>query len=108
VIEAAALRDEAAAPSKRAVRSRGSCCAGSAPSTASGVTFVTLEDETGIANLVVFPKIYERFRRVARHAVTMVATGRVERAGRVVHVRVDRLDDAPSPGPLLVRSRDFH
>jgi error-prone DNA polymerase len=108
VAPAGDLADERAWPHGRAVRVAGVTLLRQRPGTAAGIVFITLEDETGIANLVVFPKIYERFRRVARHAVTMVATGRVERAGRVVHVRVDRLDDAPSPGPLLVRSRDFH
>lgn len=66
------------------------------PSTAAGVVFMTLEDETGIANLVLKPKVYRRHRRVARHEVACIATGRVQRAGDVVHLVVSRLDPVPS------------
>ena len=79
------------------------------PATASGVIFMTIEDETGIANLVVWPSTFERFRREARHSVALFARGRIERDGEVVHVVVlafeslDRLI-----GALQARSRDFH
>jgi DNA polymerase III alpha subunit len=62
------------------------------PSTAGGIVFMTLEDETGIANLVLKPKIYRRHRPIARHAVAMVAFGRVERRGEVVHLVVGRVE----------------
>ena len=53
---------------------------------------MTLEDETGIANLVLKPKVYRRCRRVARHEAACVAIGRIERRGDVVHLVVSRLE----------------
>jgi error-prone DNA polymerase len=63
------------------------------PGTASGVIFVTLEDETGVANLVVWPKTFERFRRVVMGARLMRVTGRLQREGIVIHVVADRMED---------------
>ena len=65
------------------------------PSTAGGIVFMTLEDETGIANLVLKPKVYRRWRPIARHAVALVAFGRVERRGAVVHLVVGRVESMP-------------
>jgi error-prone DNA polymerase len=78
------------------------------PATARGLTFVTLEDETGVVNLIVLPEIWERYRRIARGAQGLIAAGRVQRRDEIIHVMVDRLRDL---GALLagarVRSRDF-
>ncbi len=63
------------------------------PGTASGVIFVTLEDETGIANLVVWPHVFERFRREVMGARLVRVRGRLQREGIVIHVVADRLDD---------------
>ena len=79
------------------------------PSTASGVVFYTLEDETGVTNLIVRPRVYERCRRAARGAVALIADGRVERQGEVIHVQLTNLREI---GTALAgqrsRSRDFH
>jgi error-prone DNA polymerase len=78
------------------------------PSTAKGIVFMTLEDETGVANLLVRPDLYERFRKVARSAKGMLAAGKLERSDGVVHVVVDRMVDlADDLGPLPAGSRDF-
>jgi error-prone DNA polymerase len=61
------------------------------PGSAGGVVFMTLEDETGIANLVVWTRVLERFRRVVMGARLVVALGKVQREGEVVHLVVDRL-----------------
>ena len=63
------------------------------PSTANGITFVTLEDETGVTNLVVFPSVWQHFRQAARFATVIMATGRLQREGDVIHVVCERLDD---------------
>ena len=63
------------------------------PGTSKGVIFITLEDETGIANLVVMPDIFERFRREILTARLLAATGRVEKEGEVIHLKVERLTD---------------
>jgi DNA polymerase III alpha subunit len=73
----------------------------------SGVVFFTIEDETGIANLIK-PKVFERYRALARGSSTVRVSGTVERNGRVVHVMVrsfHRVDATPSTAQ---RSRDFH
>ncbi len=63
------------------------------PGTASGVVFVTLEDETGVANLVVWPSMLETYRREVMRSKLLIARGRVQREGIVVHVVIDRLTD---------------
>jgi error-prone DNA polymerase len=79
------------------------------PSTANGIVFCTLEDETGNANLIIRPAVYEKYRRVARGAAALIAEGRVERQGEVVHLQVECLLDASEGlAELQGRSRDFH
>ena len=56
------------------------------PGTAKGVIFVTLEDETGIANVVVWAKVFERFRRAVIAGRCLKVTGRLQRDGDVMHV----------------------
>jgi error-prone DNA polymerase len=65
------------------------------PGTASGVIFMTLEDETGVANIVVWPKIFQRFRRALLGSRLMGVTGTVERdeSGYVIHVIAEKLTD---------------
>lgn len=78
------------------------------PGTASGVTFVTLEDETGMSNLIVHPQVWERHFQVARTATIMLAKGVVQREGEVVHVLVAELRDLSQEfSAVRVRSRDF-
>jgi error-prone DNA polymerase len=78
------------------------------PETASGIVFVSLEDETGIANLVVMPDVYEQFRPLVRGAAFLLAQGRVERTGQVVNVRVSSLAPLPTAHGVQPRARDFH
>ena len=79
------------------------------PGTASGIVFETLEDETGIVNLIVRPNIYDKYRPAARHAALLHAEGYVERQGDVIHIMTWRLFDLSH---LLAgyhfHSRDFH
>ena len=63
------------------------------PGTASGVIFITLEDETGVANLVVWPSVFERFRRVVLGAQLMAVRGPLQKEGLVIHVVAERLLD---------------
>jgi error-prone DNA polymerase len=62
------------------------------PPTAKGFTFLSVEDETGIANLVIEPKKFERFRAVLTTTALIVSRGRVERSGKVVNLKVDELE----------------
>jgi error-prone DNA polymerase len=101
------------------------------PGTSKGVVFMTLEDETDIANIIVWPKVFEKNRRVVMTARFLAVRGRLQRAGLVIHVVAESFIDlsaalpwlreggdlfAPklSGGPLPqatalpLRSRDFH
>ncbi|MFI4998285.1 MAG: error-prone DNA polymerase [Reyranellales bacterium] len=75
------------------------------PGSAKGVMFITLEDETGIANLVVWPQVFEKFRRVVMGASMMAVRGRIQREGEVVHLVAQRLTDL-SAELASVGSRD--
>jgi error-prone DNA polymerase len=66
------------------------------PGSANGVVFITIEDETGIANLIIWPQILECFRRAALGATLLRCTGKLQREESVIHVVADRLDDLTS------------
>ena len=79
------------------------------PGTASGVTFVTLEDETGMINVIVWRDLAERQRKELLRSSLMTVYGTLEREGEVVHLIAARLrDQTPLLGRLTARSRDFH
>jgi len=79
------------------------------PDTASGVVFVTLEDETGTVNVIVWRDLVERQRRELLGARLLGVEGAIERDGEVVHLIARRLTDhSRLLGSLLARSRDFH
>ncbi len=63
------------------------------PGSAKGVVFITLEDETGIANIVVWPKTLERYRRTVMTARMMRVTGRLQRQGIVAHLVAEQIED---------------
>jgi error-prone DNA polymerase len=78
------------------------------PGTAKGVTFMTLEDETGTVNLIVWKDVWERYRRVGRQAQAIIATGLLQRQDGVVHIVVKRLKDITAAIANLGQpSRDF-
>jgi error-prone DNA polymerase len=78
------------------------------PETAKGITFMTLEDETGTTNLIIRPPVWERFRRIARQAGALIATGLMQKQDGVIHLIVNRFEDLTSRLPELGhRSRDF-
>ncbi|MFG6081422.1 error-prone DNA polymerase [Paracoccus litorisediminis] len=63
------------------------------PGTASGVVFLTLEDETGVSNVVVWNRVFERYRRAVMGARLLRVSGRVERQGAVTHLIAERFED---------------
>jgi len=78
------------------------------PSTATGVTFLTLEDETGVVNVIVWRDVRERHRSALYDARLLAVSGRVQREGEVIHVVARRLqDETAALGRLHTRSRDF-
>jgi error-prone DNA polymerase len=118
VVTTASLVD---VPQGRFVRIAGLVLTRQRPGTASGVVFITLEDETGVANLILYAHIFEKFRLAARHATLLLVRGKVERhvtqpqpgqvgaATPIVHVVVGELERLDIPGrQLSSQSRDFH
>jgi len=96
------------------------------PESGEGVCFITLEDEIGVANLVIWPDIFEKYRSIILSASMVAARGRIQREGDVVHLVTLELtdlsgllrqvgawgggDDPASSGldRLSFRSRNFH
>ncbi|MGZ5707150.1 MAG: error-prone DNA polymerase, partial [Usitatibacter sp.] len=79
------------------------------PATASGVIFVTLEDETGYVNLIVWNDLADRQRKELLASRLLAVSGEVQRQGRIVHVLARRLEDlTPLLGRLSTTSHDFH
>ncbi|MGV9010002.1 error-prone DNA polymerase [Brevundimonas sp.] len=85
--EATGMRD------RRLTRLAGLVLVRQKPGSAKGVMFITIEDETGVANLVIWPSLYEQQRRIVLSASLLVVDGRVQREGDVVHIVATRLHD---------------
>ena len=78
------------------------------PGTAKGITFMTLEDESGTANLIVRPEVWQRYREAALGSTVLLAHGRLQRHGLIIHVLVTRLENLSSSlEDLRAASRDF-
>jgi error-prone DNA polymerase len=75
------------------------------PSTAEGVTFLNLEDETGLVNVICSVGVWRRYKRVARAAKVMLVTGRLERVEGVINLLADRMEEVDLR--LATTSRDF-
>jgi error-prone DNA polymerase len=125
----AQLRDEALAQDS-IVTAAGLVLVRQRPGTSKGVVFMTLEDETDIANIIVWPKVFEKNRRTVMTSRFLAVRGRLQRAGLVIHVVAEsfvdlsaqlpwlRDGDLFSPklsggqrsqsDPLPLHSRDFH
>jgi error-prone DNA polymerase len=76
------------------------------PATASGTTFLSLEDETGIVNVICSQGVWARYRRAARTSVALLVRGRLERAEGVTNVIAEQLHQFQTD--FVIRSRDFH
>jgi len=106
LLSAAALRER---PHGSLARTAGLVTCRQRPDTASGVIFVTLEDETGTVNVVVWHDLVERQRRELLGARLLAVAGAIERDGEVVHLIARRLFDRSALlGRLDAASRDFH
>jgi len=104
-VRADSLRDW---PTARRVTVAGLVLLRQRPGTANGVTFVTLEDETGFANLIVRVDVWRRFHTIASTAKGLLARGTLQRQDGVIHVLVDHLEDLSGHlGTTPVVSRDF-
>ena len=63
------------------------------PGTANGVIFITLEDETGVVNVIVWRALYERFRRAVIAGRMLRVTGRLQRENDVTHIIAEQIED---------------
>jgi len=89
------------------VRTAGCIIARQRPGTAKGFIFISMEDETGIANVIVTPDLYERDRLVVTRSKFLLVEGPLQNQDNVIHVKATRLS-ALSDRSLEVRSHDFH
>jgi error-prone DNA polymerase len=89
------------------VQTAGCVIARQRPGTAMGFIFLSMEDETGIANVVVAPDVYERHRSIVTHSKFIRAEGPLQNQEGVIHVRAVRLVALSEEG-LEIRSHDFH
>jgi error-prone DNA polymerase len=95
-------------PHARVVRVAGIVTARQRPQSAGGVMFITLEDETGVVNLIVWERVWSRARRIANGARFLEVHGLLQREGLVTHVVARKLVDRTHMlGTLVTRSRDF-
>ena len=112
IVAARELADAARHPDAAALAVAGLVLVRQRPGTASGILFITMEDETGTMNLIVKPRIYERYRMDLRHSTALVVWGRVQRQESVTHVIVRRAVNlrniTQAGGELQSVSRDFH
>jgi error-prone DNA polymerase len=105
VIPASGLRTW---PDGKWVRVAGLVLVRQRPSTAKGITFVTLEDETATANLIIRPEVWKRFRTPALNATVLIASGPLQRQGENIHVLVAKLEDfSVHLAGMTSQSRDF-
>ena len=101
-------RTIAGMPDGRRVRYAGIVICRQAPATASGVTFMTLEDETGFVNVVIWKQVFQAYAALAKAVPFLGITGRVQAEDGVVHLVAEELwRPRGIPEPAGVRSRDF-
>jgi error-prone DNA polymerase len=95
-------------PNGRTVRVAGNVIVRQRPGTAKGVTFLSLEDETGISNIVIMPDIFEDQRLAILGYSWVMVEGRMQNVDRVTHVLADRVSPLANPLEIGARSHDFH
>jgi error-prone DNA polymerase len=98
--------DLAGIPDGQVVTTAGAVLVRQHPSTAKGFVFLSLEDETGIANVVLAPQIFAKFRRIAVSAPLLLVTGPLQNVEGVIHVRAASLQPLAFRAPIAP-SRDF-
>ncbi len=102
-------RDLAAIGNNRFVRIAGLVTGRQRPGTASGVLFLTLEDETGNSNIVVWPRVQEQFRKPLMTSQLLLVKGTLETRDNVIHIIAGALFDySDHLQDLHIKSRDFH
>ncbi len=89
------------------VRAAGCVIARQRPGTAKGFIFLSMEDETGILNVIIGPELYERERVLISRGKFLLVEGKLQNQDTVVHVRADRVSQLIG-SEAAVRSHDFH
>ena len=109
-----AIKDLNASLDRRRVKVAGMVTHRQRPSTAGGVTFLNLEDETGMLNIICTEALWKRYRRIARNTAGMIIRGTIEHSDGVINLTADRLDRLvqviPRAAQVIPRksvSRDF-
>ena len=110
-VPCALARCEQALPTRSRAAMAGLVLVRQRPSTAKGTMFLTIEDESGSANVIVRPEVHDRFRRAIRASSAVIVRGRIERRDGVSHLlarSVQGIDSARAEhGPVTTHSRDF-
>ncbi|MEO6012813.1 MAG: error-prone DNA polymerase [Devosia sp.] len=102
IVPAGSIRE---VPAGRIITTAGVVLVRQRPGTASGVVFASLEDETGLANIIIWPKVFEKFRAVVLRSRMMGVRGEVQKEGLVVHVIAREVFDMT---PALLQIADGH
>ena len=89
------------------VRAAGCIIARQRPGTAKGFIFLSMEDETGIANVIITPDLYERERVVVTRSKFVLVEGALQNQDGVIHIKAKRIQPLAFPN-LEIRSHDFH
>ena len=99
--------DLAKTPSGKIVRVAGCVIVRQRPGTAKGIVFLSLEDETGIANVVVLSEMFDGNRALIVSTPWLLVEGPIQNVDNVIHVRAKRIDPLPFPA-IKAASHDFH
>jgi error-prone DNA polymerase len=94
-------------PDGRRVRGAGCVIARQRPGTAMGFIFLSMEDETGIANIIVTPQLYERQRVLVTRGKFLQVNGKLQNQDGVIHIKAEWIE-LLNAGAIEVRSHDFH
>ncbi|HEU0124292.1 MAG TPA: error-prone DNA polymerase [Bryobacteraceae bacterium] len=105
VVPAAGL---SAIPNGRTVRVAGNVIVRQRPGTAKGILFLSLEDETGISNIVVMPDLFEKYRLSILSCPWIMVEGRMQNKDKVTHILARRISPLENPLAMATRSHDFH
>ena len=97
-----------AIPNGRTVRVAGNIIVRQRPGTAKGITFMSLEDETGISNIVIMPDLFEQQRLEILTYPWVMVEGRMQNVDRVIHILAEHISPLPNPLELGANSHDFH
>jgi error-prone DNA polymerase len=90
------------------VRIAGSVICRQRPGTAKGFTFVSLEDETGVANAIIIPQLFEKQRLLIVHEPYLIIEGRLQNHHDVIHIRAENIFPLDQRPPASGDSHDFH